>query len=59
MDINRIVLGSNAMVCGNIIIGSDVLITAVAFVNFDVPDHSIVIGNPGRIHSKENPTQYY
>ena len=47
------------MVCGNIVIGDDVLIAAGAFVNFDVPDNSVVVGNPGIIHHKEKPTQYY
>ena len=30
-------------------IGNNVLIAPNAFVNFDVPDNSIVIGNPGQI----------
>ena len=30
-----------------------------AFVNFDVPDNSIVIGNPGIIHKKENAAKDY
>jgi len=41
---------ANATVCGNINIGNNVIISAGAFVNFDVPDNSIVIGNPGIIH---------
>lgn len=28
-------------------------------LNFDVPDHSIVIGNPGKIIHKENATEGY
>lgn len=56
---DRVVICSNAMVCGNIVIGDDVLIAAGAFVNFDVPDNSVVVGNPGIIHHKEKPTQYY
>jgi len=28
-------------------------------VNFDVPDHSLVIGNPGKIIPKENPIKNY
>ena len=47
------------MVCGNIVIGDDVLIAAGAFVNFDVPDNSVVVGNPGIIKKKKKPTQYY
>lgn len=44
---------------GGITIGNDVLIAAGAYVNFDVPDNSVVIGNPGRIYYKENPTRDY
>lgn len=56
---NHVVIGCNAFVCGGVTIGEDVLIAANAFVNFDVPDHSIVIGNPGIIKSKINATQDY
>ena len=56
---NRVVVCCNAMVCGGITVGNDVLIAAGAYVNFDVPDNSVVIGNPGRIHYKENPTRDY
>lgn len=52
-------IGTNAVVVGNIKIGSDVLIAPLAYVNFDVPDHSVVIGNPGRIIPKENATCEY
>lgn len=44
------------MVVGNIHIGSDVLISPNAYVNFDVPDHSIVIGNLQKLLRKENAT---
>ena len=49
----------NAVVVGKIKIGNDVIIAPNAYVNFDVPDHSIVIGNPGKIIYKENATQGY
>jgi serine O-acetyltransferase len=52
-------LGTGAVVVGPIKIGNDVLIAPNAFVNFDVPDHSLVIGNPGKIITKENPTKHY
>ena len=52
-------IGTNAVVVGNITIGSDVLIAPLSFVNFDVPDHSIVIGNPAKIISRENATEGY
>ena len=47
----------NSTVVGNITIGDDVLIAPNTFVNFDVPSHSIVIGNPASIHHKENATE--
>ena len=56
---NFVWIGTNAIIVGNIRIGSNVLIAPGAFVNFDVPDHSIVIGNPGKIISKQNPTEGY
>lgn len=57
--VNRVVVCANAMVCGNIKVGDDVLIAANAFVNFDVPSNSVVIGNPGVIHRKLNPSKWY
>ena len=53
------IIGANAVIVGNITIGSDVLIAPPAYVNFDVPDHSIVIGNPARIIHRENATEDY
>ena len=52
-------IGTNAVIVGNIKIGNDVLIAPLTYVNFDVPDHSIVIGNPGKIIPKENATADY
>lgn len=52
-------IGINSTVVGNIRIGNDVLIAANSFVNFDVPDHSIVIGNPGVVHHRNNATEGY
>lgn len=56
---NRVFVGINATIVGNIKIGDDVLIAPNTFVNFDVPSHSVVIGNPGVIHHKENATVGY
>ena len=52
-------IGTNAVVVGNVTIGTDVLIAPLTYVNFDVPDHSIVIGNPAKIIHKENSTESY
>lgn len=39
---------------GGVKIGNNVLIAPNAFVNFDVPDNSIVIGNPGKIIKRDS-----
>lgn len=56
---NCVFIGVNATVTGKITIGDDVMISPGAFVNFDVPSHSVVIGNPGTVHHKENATDMY
>ena len=56
---NCVSIGINACVVGGINIGDDVMIAPNAFVNFDVPSHSVVVGNPGQIHPKENATEFY
>lgn len=56
---NCVSVGINATVVGKICIGSDVMIAPNSFVNFDVPDHSVVIGNPGRIHRNAHATEGY
>lgn len=52
-------VGINACIVGNIQIGSDVLIAPNSYVNCDVPDHSIVIGNPAKIIPSANATVAY
>lgn len=52
-------IGTNAVVVGNIHIERDVLIAPLSYVNFDVPAHSVVIGNPGRIIPKDDATAEY
>ena len=52
-------IGTNAVIVGKINIGNDVLVAPGSYVNFDVPDHSIVIGNPARIIFRENATKGY
>ncbi len=56
---NRVRIGANATIVGNVHIGNDVMIAPNAFVNVDIPDHSVVIGNPCVIHYKENATKGY
>lgn len=54
---NQVCIRTNSTVTGNITIGDDVLIAPNTFVNFDVPSHSIVIGNPASIHHRDNATE--
>lgn len=56
---NEVWIGVNSTIVGNIKIGNDVLIAPNSFVNCDVPDHSIVIGNPCIIKHRENATEGY
>lgn len=56
---NRVWIGTNAVVVGNIVIGDDVLIAPNAYVNFNVPSHSVVVGNPAKIISRENAVEGY
>lgn len=53
-------IGANAIVVGKICIGNNVMIAPGAFVNKDVPDNSICLGNPMKIITKElDPTLGY
>ena len=54
---NCVFIGVYATIVGGITIGDDVVIAPNAFVNIDVPSHSIVLGNPALIHHKENATE--
>ncbi len=54
---DRVCIRANSTVVGNIVIGDDVLIAPNTFVNFDVPSHSIVIGNPAKIISRDNASE--
>lgn len=53
--VGRVIIGSNvfigadALILPNVQIGCDVVIGAGAVVSKDVPDNSIVVGNPARI----------
>lgn len=53
-------MGANSIVVGGVKIGNDVLVAPGAFVNFDVPSNSIVMGNPGKIIPRDSsPTKKY
>lgn len=52
-------IGVNATLVGRISVGDDVLIAPGAYVNRDVPSHSIVLGNPCRVIPRVNATEGY
>lgn len=54
---NNVCIRCNSTVVGKITIGDDVLIAPNTFVNFDVPSHSVVVGNPATIHHRDNATE--
>ena len=56
---NDVWIGTGAIVVGKITVGDDVLIAPNAFVNTDVPAHSVVTGNPCVIKPKEDATGGY
>lgn len=56
---NNVWVGANAVIVGQIHIGNDVMIAPNTFVNFDIPDHSIVISEKAQIIHRENATYKY
>ncbi|MDX5480426.1 MAG: serine acetyltransferase [Hymenobacteraceae bacterium] len=56
---DKVWIGTGSVIVGNITIGSNVLIAPNSFVNIDVPENSIAMGNPATIIQKENPTEGY
>ncbi|WP_419494599.1 serine acetyltransferase [Chryseobacterium bernardetii] len=52
-------IGPNAVIVGSVSIGNNVLIAPNSYVNFDVPENSMVMGNPGKIYPADNATQGY
>lgn len=56
---NEVWIGANAVIVGGITIGDNVLIAPNAYVNFDVPCNSIVVGNPASFFEKSDATEGY
>lgn len=56
---NSVWIGSGAIIVGNISIGDNVLIAPNAYVNFDVPKDSVVVGNPAVVHHSPYATEDY
>ncbi|WP_312321612.1 serine acetyltransferase [Soonwooa sp.] len=52
-------IGPNAVIVGGITIGNNVLIAPNAYVSTDVPENSVVIGNPAQITPNNMATEGY
>jgi serine O-acetyltransferase len=55
---DRVWVGANAIIVGKVTIGREALIAPGAYVNFDVPPRSVVLGNPGRVVSNTGSDGY-
>jgi len=55
---DRVWVGANAIIVGKVTIGTDALIAPGAFVNFDVPNKALVLGNPGKVVSNSGSAGY-
>ena len=51
---DNVTLGANVVIIGNITIGNNVIVGAGSVVTKDIPDNSIVVGNPARIIGLNN-----
>lgn len=56
---DRVWIGINSAIVGNVTIGDDVLIAPNSFVNVDEPSHSVVLGNPCIIKHGDWATEGY
>lgn len=55
---DKVWVGANAIIVGNITIGCESLIAPGAYVNFDVPSKAVVLGNPGKVVSHSGSAGY-
>lgn len=56
---SNIWMGVNSSVMGAVTVGDDVLIAPNTFVNCDIPEHSVVFGNPCIIKHRDCATENY
>ncbi len=55
---DNVYIGPGALIIGGISIGNNVCIGGNAVVTKDIPDNSVVVGNPGRIISQNGSEGY-
>ena len=56
---NCVSVGVNSSIVGKVTIGDDVFIASNSYVNCNAPSHSIVLGSPCGIISREGATGNY
>ena len=56
---DKVWIGINSTIVGKIVIGNDVLIAPNTYINKDIPDHSVVFGNPCIIKHNDYATEGY
>lgn len=56
---NRVWIGCNATIVGNISVGDDVLIAPNTYVNCNISSHCVVFGNPCIIKERAKATEGY
>lgn len=55
---DRVWIGAHAILVGKITIDEDALIGPGSYVNFHVPSHAVVLGNPGKVVAMTGSTGY-
>lgn len=55
---DKVWIGANAVVVGNIKVGNNVLIAPLSFVTTDVPDNAVIAGNPAVIINYKGTDEY-
>jgi len=56
---NKVYIGINSTIVGNVKIGNNVIIAPNAYVNRDIPDNSVAVGNPAVVYPRDNATDGY
>ena len=56
---NKVWIGTGSVIVGRITIGDNVLIAPNSYVNFDIPDDSVVVGSPAKVIANKEATADY
>lgn len=55
---NNVYIAANCVIAGKIVVGDNVLVGACSFVNSDVIENSVVLGNPAAVISQKSSKGY-